>query len=164
MNLLSKIRTTEERDKLELELDLLLSNLYEHQGTGLDSALRTKVRNWVATEIRTELPDVSDVGLAQNYIKNLKGELSKLKTLKLKIAFEPTDSSIDKFSDFAHRYIGRDVLIDFEIDPQIFGGAEITYEGEYRDLSLKRLFESEYKEKEAELQKLLTSTRENAGN
>ena len=151
--LLSKIRTTGERDKLETELDVLLSNLFEHKGQGFEIALRTQVRSWVAAEIQNGLPDSVDA--IQGYLTSWQDKLSKLKTLKLKIAFEPTDSSIDKFLDFTRKNIANDVILNIEVDPAIYGGAEITYEGQYRDYSLKRLFNEEYRAQEEELKKIL---------
>jgi hypothetical protein len=180
MNLFARIRTTDERDRLDHELDQLLTSLYENKvpaensnitSEGIPSdippelsngklksmgvALRTQVRSWVAEIILEELPDSIDA--AEEYLKSLKDKLAKLKKLKLVVAFEPTDSSIDKFIGFVHKNISQDVILEFEIDPQIYGGAQITYQGEYRDLSLKRLYESEYKEKEVELKKVIAS-------
>lgn len=166
--LLSKIRTTAERDQVNSELDLLITNLYEHGGSSLDSVLRTQIRSWVAEIIRKGMPEGNDIEKAESYLKSLKDSLTKLKVLNLTIAFEPTDSSIDKFSDFVNKNRSnasgpdgsqaRRVILDFEIDPKIYGGAEITYDGNYRDFSLKRLFEEEYKAQEGELMSIIKHT------
>jgi len=147
--LISRIRTTEERDSLIAEIDILLAAVYEHKGAGLDSALKNRVRYWVAELIRGHIPPDPDA--AENYLRDLKDRLTGLKTLGLRIAFEPTDSTIDKLISYVRKSITKEIILDVEIDPGIFGGAQITYMGEFRDFSLKRLFEEEYKKKESEL-------------
>ena len=151
--LTSRIRTTEERDKLNEELDILLANLYEHKGAGLESALRTQVRSWVAEDIRANIPE--HIEEVEKYLKGIKTAFEKLPVLKLTIAFDPTDSSIDKFLSFARKNVSEEILLELEVNPLIFGGCEITYKGEFRDFSLKRLFETEYKAKEEDLMKIV---------
>jgi hypothetical protein len=152
-NIISRIRTTDERDALIAEIDMLLANLYEHKGAGFTSALHSQVRVWVAEELRNGIPE--NIDAVENYLKSMKERLEKLKVISLKIAFEPTDSSIDKFSDFSRKNISPDVILDITTDAKIYGGAEITYNGEFRDFSLKRLFQEEYSKQKDELMKII---------
>jgi len=153
-NLISKIRTLDEKNKLDGELDLMLAHIYENKDTSLASVLRSQIRAWVSDEIVPNLGENSDDN--EKYLKTLKTELDKLRILSLKIAFEPTETSIDKFSSYVKNTIADDIIIDFEIDPRIYGGAQITFNGEYRDFSLKRLFDDEYAQKETELKELVS--------
>jgi len=140
--LITKVRTVEERDMLKKELETLLDSLYTEKGSGFESALKSKGRFWVSEIIRNESSGGPD---------------AKFKVLTLRLAFEPTDTSIDKFIAFTRKNVGESVILDFEYYPRLLGGAVITYEGEYRDFSLKRIFESEYAEKSTEVLKMMYS-------
>ena len=153
--LVTKIRTLEERDKLKEEIVLLLDSLYTQKGEGVESTLSSQVRFWVSEIIKTE--SSNNLGEIESYLKDILSQLSQFKTLSLRLAFEPTNASIDKFITFTRKNIGMEVILDFDYDPRILGGAVITYEGEYRDFSLKRLFETEYAEKSTEVLKIMYS-------
>lgn len=149
--IINNIRTTEERDKLTTEIDIMLASLY--QAGALDRALNSQVRSWVAQIVRSELP--SDLSQGESYLRAIKEEIEKIKVIELKLAFEPTEVTIDKISAYLRESLQTPVLISFEYDPRILGGAEIKLGGEYRDFTLRRLFEEEYKKEEKELIKLM---------
>lgn len=153
--LFSRVRTIEERSKLVSEIDLLLSSIYEDQGKGFESCLKNKVRHWVSEIVRSEISN--DPSAMHEYLGQVKNELEKLEVIKLTLAFEPSDATIDKFFDFVAKNVEERVVLEFEFDARILGGALITYKGEYRDFSLKRLFEEEYLEKEKDIIKIMYS-------
>ena len=72
----------------------------------------------------------------------------------MKLSFEPTEVSLDKFHAYLNEILPGGAILDIEYDPSILGGAQITWGGEFRDFSLKRLFESEYEAKQKELLKI----------
>lgn len=151
-NLLSRIRTTEEKDKLLQEVELLLQSLYEQRGVGFDSTLTAKVRAWVAEVIRRE---INKAGSREDYLEKLKDILVSLKKLTLTLGFEPTDKSLDKFASFVLKKKGEGIVLEIIYDPKIIAGAIIVYEGNYRDFSLKKVFEREINAKENELMQIL---------
>lgn len=147
--LLKRIRTKEELNKLDNEVEILENSLYEQGDKGFDSVLSSRVRHWVAAEIRNDL-EKEDAG-KEIYLKSLREKLTKYNYLKMTLAFEPTDISIDKFFSFVRKYISEDVVIDFDYDARILGGAQISYQGKFYDLSLRRLFDQEFEEREKDL-------------
>ncbi len=168
--LLSHIRTVEERDRLLAEVDLLMSSIYEEQGKGFEKVLKSKIRFWVMEIIKDEVEN--DNLKIEKYLKGLKTDLIEMKTISLKLAFEPTEISIDKFHDYiknnikiyansettaTHAEEFRGVILDISYDPNILGGAAITWKGEYRDFSLQRLFEEEYEAKKPDILKIMYS-------
>lgn len=153
--LFQRIRTTEEKDELLREVELMLNSLFEEKGRGFESCLKNKIRFWVSEIVVSETG--KDMASIEKYLTGLKSALENFGTLKLTLAFEPSDVSIDKFAEFVKRNIGEGIVIDLEYDSRILGGALITYKGEYRDLSLKRLFEDEYKQKQPEIMKIMYS-------
>lgn len=153
--LLLKVRTVDEKEKLASELSILMDSLYKNKGDGLDSALNTQVRQWVAELVREEAGQ--DLNNINNYLKTVNSNLEKLKILNLTLAFEPTEASIDKIIKTIRESGDLDIILDFSYEPKILGGAIISYKGEYRDLSLKRVYEAEYEEKEKEVMKIVYS-------
>jgi|CXWL01.1.fsa_nt_gi hypothetical protein len=161
--LLNRIRTVDERDKLLTEVDLLMASLYEDNGKGFEKALLARVRFWVTEIIKEEV--TNDKDQIEKYLKGLRANLENMLLMKLTLAFEPTDVSIDKFFDYVNKNIKTEtksgdfqgIILSFEYDPKILGGAEITWKGEYRDLSLRRLFEDEYEAKRGDVMKIMYS-------
>ncbi|MHA2426598.1 MAG: hypothetical protein ACXADB_00960 [Candidatus Hermodarchaeia archaeon] len=153
--ILSKIRTTQEAEKLTEEIDILLNSFFENQGRGFDLALRDKVRAWVSQALRDELSAHKVDG--KNYLEGLKGELGKYKKLKLGLAIEPSQTTIESIHSFAQKNIGDKVLLEISYMPALLGGVVIVFEGKYRNFSLKKVFEDEFSQKGEEIMKLLNS-------
>ena len=139
--ILSHIRTSDEVKILFDEIDILLDALYKEAGQGFESTLRTYVRDWVSGEMKKAWS--GNVLDKEEYLKKLKSALENLKSIKLTLAFEPTDASLDKFYGYVRQNIGEGIILEINYEPTIIAGALIAYEGEYRDFSLKRLFEEE---------------------
>lgn len=143
MNLLfQNIKTTDEKEKLLEEIDVVLSSLYQNNGDGYSRTLKTDVRAWVADILNEELSKNETSPL--NYLKKLKEELNSFKVVKISLAFEPTALNIEKFSHFIKKYVGEDTILDFTHNPTLIAGCTIIYEGKYRDLSMKSYFELEF--------------------
>jgi F0F1-type ATP synthase delta subunit len=137
-----KIRTSEERDKLIGEIDILIDALYQNSNQGFDAVLKNKVRAWVSDIIKIE---TSKEGIeVESYLKKLKTDLLSLSDIKLVLAFEPTDSFIDKISAFFRKNIDQNLVLDISYNPGILGGCIVIHKGKYKDLSLKRIYEEEY--------------------
>ncbi|GAF70006.1 unnamed protein product [marine sediment metagenome] len=155
-HILSKIKTTEEADKLNEEIDLLLNSFFEEREpgqTGFDYALKNKVRAWLSSILSEEL---SKEGVdTEFFLEELKKKLTTFKILKLDLAFEPTEAVIERMSLFARKNISEDVLLEINHLPNLIGGAVIIYEGEYRDFSLKKPVEEEFRKNREEIMELV---------
>ncbi len=138
---LHKVRTLEEVNELALELDLLLTSIYESGERGFDSVLKHKVRSWVALNIATE---VAGSKLSKEaYLKQLKATLEQLAKVDMTIAFEPTDAFIDEILHFLRGVLGESVVIDLKVDKSLLGGVLVSYKGKYKDFSLLKVFNNE---------------------
>jgi len=125
----SKIRTREERDKLVSGIADLKKSLFEGKDSEFSIALNSKVPAWASEIIKKEMK-----GDPKVYLDAVSNILIALKPLKLIIAFQPTETTIDKLS----KYLEGSYILDFEYDPKIIGGAVIISKGEYRDYSLQK--------------------------
>lgn len=59
----------------------------------------------------------------------------QIPTVKLTLAFFPTDEFIKKITIWLADQVGKKTVIDISVDEKIIAGLTIEYEGEYRDLS-----------------------------
>lgn len=143
-NLLSRIRTKDEAGKLIEEVDILLSSFYEQRGAGFEYALKSKIRHWVS-EALSEIFSKGDADKVK-FLESLKESLKNAKTLILGIAFEPTEEIIDKVSIFVRKNFDKSCLLEISYMPELMAGAVIIYEGNYIDLSIKKIFKKEFEE------------------
>ena len=149
------LRTTEDKNKLIEELDLLVSSLYKEKGQGIEACLKYNTRAWVAEIIRREIPQ--DLDKIESYLKKIIQEISDLKIVEVTLGYQPTEDSLNKFAEKIRNLKGQTTLLSISYNPQILAGAVITYEGEYRDFSLRHAFDAEYKAKEKEIKEIINS-------
>jgi len=140
--ILSRVKTSEEKEQLQDEIEALKVSLYE-RGAVFEDMLKTRVRAWASQQIRKDL-EGGEID-KEKYLTVLIEKLKEAKCVKLSIAFEPTQVAIDKFYTFITGEIGENVVLDITCQPKIMGGAIIIYEGKYRNFSLRRVFEEESK-------------------
>ena len=142
--ILSHIRTKSEAWQLEDEVDLLLDHLYKGKADDFDLALKNDLRAWVSEQLQSTFtnPDVKK----DEYLRGLKEAIAKLRELKLTLAFEPTQNSIEKIHDWIRKNVGDGIILDVTFNPTIFAGAIVIFEGKYRDLSLRNKFREQFGE------------------
>lgn len=150
--LLSHIKTVQEASEIINELDMLLDAVYEKDAESFQSVLKHKIRYWVAGYLKRVLEKETD---AEAFLKSLEEEIKSLKQLDLTLAYEPTEDALERFSSFVKQNVGDNVLLRISYDPNIIGGAIVIYEGEYRDFSFKRIFESQFEASKSEILKTL---------
>ncbi len=155
--ILSRVRTKIEVEKLKEEIDLIIDHLFSKDSVAFESFLKSNIRPWVVEILTKEWADAGD---KIEYLRKLKEKLESLKYLTLILAFEPTELSIDKFFNFVRKNIGEGVVLDIAVDREILGGAKIIWQGQYRDFSLKKVFEREVEERKEELVQMLATPRE----
>ena len=154
--ILNQIKTRQDADTLSTEIDLLLRGIYDSQGSGFDSILRTKVRSRFSSSLKEIFS--KDLSLdKKSFLEGLKNELKDLEEVNLNLAFEPTEDSLDRFSTFVKNEIGSNAIINLSYDPAIIGGSIIVYKGNYRDFSFKRVFEKVFEKERENILKMLDS-------
>ena len=152
-DILSRIRTKEEALRLDQEVDMLLEKIYETKEGAFEEALTCKVRTWVSEEIRTSLAKGAVDKL--HYLRELKEAISRLKTLKLTLAFEPVEDTLNKIHSWVRREVGEGIILDITFNRNILAGAIIIFGGEYRNCSFRKKFEEDLKNNKEEIMKIL---------
>ena len=146
-----KIRraTKEDIDIFDAEIDELLEGLYESGSESFENVLAEKVRARVAEQLR-DLIEKSGAS-EEELLKNMQKEIEKIKVLKITIAFEPTYATIVRISQWVKQNISNYTVIQTIYDKEIVGGVVVEYEGNYRDYSLKKNFQTLLNENESNM-------------
>jgi F0F1-type ATP synthase delta subunit len=137
---------------LEEEADILLNAIYEGHDQDLANFIKENVRANFA-EIYTLLIERSTN--KENDLKKLQETVAALESFRLTLAFSPSQGFIDRIYKMIAENAGHSFVLEFLIEPQILGGAEISFKGEYRDYTLKRFFEYEFAENKQKILKML---------
>lgn len=66
-------------------------------------------------------------------------------TVNLTLAFLPSKSLVKKLALWFKKNFGSKVVLDIQVDPKILGGAILSFNGYYRDFSLKKKLERKLK-------------------
>jgi F0F1-type ATP synthase delta subunit len=138
--IIESLHTKEDVDLFDAEIDELLEGLYESDSESFERVLEEKVRMRIAEQLkdmiqRSEIPE-------EEFLKNLKKELVKIKVLRVTVAFEPTYAAVKRISQWVKQNISNHTVIQTIYDKDIIGGVVIEYEGNYHDYSLKKNFRS----------------------
>ncbi len=140
--ILANIRTKEEAWALEQEIDILLDKLYSAKEGVFEAALEHEVRSKVAVLIKSSL---EKAGVDKDdFLKELKVKLGKLKVIQLTLAFEPTDATLEKILLWVRKNVGEGIILDISYSRVISGGAVIIHKGKYKDYSLKNLIKNDF--------------------
>lgn len=135
--LFSQVRTKDDLEVLTDELEAVKNSLYR-VNSSVDKTLHDSVRERTALALQRILASSQD---QKNEIDKIIEASRKLSNLNLKIAFEPTEKTIDKIYAWVSTNVGEGIVLNFEYDPAVLGGAEISFNGKYIDLTLKKALE-----------------------
>lgn len=142
-DLLSLIQTTDDLEMLIQEMEELKASLFKGFEAGFEDTLASKVRHRVSSCIRKDLDSNPEVAKS-SYLNDLSKLIATLRVIEIEVAFEFTDRAIDRLSSFL-RQAGLDkFVLKINFNPDILGGAVIVSRGEYRDLSLRKIFDQEF--------------------
>lgn len=88
-------------------------------------------------------------------IDQLAEKLGTVKTIQLTLAFKPDTNAIVTFSDWVKKNISIDTVIDIQYDQSIVGGAQMIYNGMYKDYSVRKNIASTFQIQKEEIMNLL---------
>jgi len=133
---LEKLKTKEDVDVLRGHLDILVSSLYSSDGKKKAIEINERLGVGMAKVLDGILP-AGDRD-REELLRKLQTELGEVRVLELVLSFDPPGRVIDEICVWVKKNLGTDVVVDISVDRRIAGGVKLTYEGVYRDLSLKK--------------------------
>lgn len=155
-DILRSIRTIGQVERLSYEIDVLLGSLFKKHS--FDQSLKS-VSSVASDEIREALVKnnikLSDRQTIKDYLVGLRDKIHNFKTIKIFLAFQPSEVTIDNIFTFVLKNFGFGFILDIKEDRTIFGGAIISFRGKYKDYSLRKAIEEAFVNKREEITRLL---------
>lgn len=152
------VTTTNDLLTLKEELELLQSSLYKSKGFEL--ALKTSVREKTANALRVVFTDekisFKNTLEIKNLLEQVQKTLAHLPILRVTIAISPSENTNEKIRSFFQEKREKKFVLDVTCDPTIIGGAIISYDGKFKDYSIKKNLENYFETKKEEVKKLLS--------
>lgn len=142
------------------EIDILISYLYRIE-SGAPQAILTKyvshdfAISLVQSLIRNGI-SWDDQEKTKDFLFALKKSIERLKTLKLTIAFKPDGHMVALFSSRVRADMGgQHILLDFSYDPSIMGGAILSFQGVYKNYTLKKRIADVFEQQKSKILPLI---------
>ena len=115
-DILRYIKTVDQAEKLSYEIDILLKSLFETRD-GLEDALNSisavNSERLKETFLKNNI-NLDNLAMTREYLIVLKEELQKQKTLKLSLAFPPSEDIIDNLFDWVLNNLGEGIILDID--------------------------------------------------
>jgi len=154
-DILEYIKTIDQLEDFSLEIDTVLSGLFKTGNKNIDEVLGKTVGESTADTLRKIIKknkiDSLDYSSLDKLLNNLKEELKKIKVLKISLAIDPSKEQIEHIFNWVKENLGEGIILDIDKDESMLGGAVISFNGQYKDFSLKRALEKIFKNKKAEI-------------
>ena len=153
------IRTKNERDLGLAGLRIVEENLYRDDPRALERSLKSELPAILARPLKDVLSRASYVyerELSQKFFDGLELALTNLVLLRLEIAFEPTESTVERLHSWVRKEVGEGVILDLEIREEIRGGARLTFKGRYIEKTLSNLISAALENKRVEISNILS--------
>lgn len=86
---------------------------------------------------------------------DLEKQISNLKTLIIYLTFEPDETTLAQVGTHVRNSFGLTLLLDIKLDPNLIAGAALSWNGVYKDYSLRSQLQAKKEELFAEFKKYL---------
>lgn len=153
-DLITSIKTTEEKYRLSSEIDDLVTSIFKTESQSFDNALRdisVNFANKIKETFKKNRLDMANKEVIRHFLMKLKELLEKLRIIRLTIVFEPTLQTIENIHNWISSSLGEGYILDIETNQKILGGAIITFNGKYKDFSVKKNLEDFFSAKKIEI-------------
>ncbi len=137
---LSLVRTDSEKRVLINEIDILINSLYSLGANSLKNTLEKNIRSETSSLFQKAYEKERNY---LGFLKALRQLTLELKEINITIAVDPSNEIIDTVHSWLESNIGKSLIINFEKNESLIGGAQISYMGKYFELTLKKELENE---------------------
>jgi F0F1-type ATP synthase delta subunit len=146
-SLLERIFTKEDIISLKEDISKIQKVIFSKSGTLSEKAKGIVKKELFEFILEAERQGEIDFNSQEQFefLENLKIKLDSLPLLKMTLAFSPTQSTIEKISQFLENKLGKKIILDISYNPEILGGAILEYRGKYLNLSLAKNLEKSLK-------------------
>lgn len=153
-DILTLVRTKDEANEFQKQLDNLLSFLFT------DVSFDTLLRKHISYEKQEKLLtifsnnhiDTRQPAAIQNCLQEIKKIIAQIPVLTLTIAFAPKQQLLEILATWFLVHAKKPVLLHIIVDKNLIGGAIIEYKGLLKDYSLKKILQEKYEKGDLVLQ------------
>jgi hypothetical protein len=85
--------------------------------------------------------DVKTNSVLKTFFSSITESIATLPILSLTLAFEPKEKTLQKLSEWFVLNINRQAVFDISVDPELIGGASISFKGKHMDFSIRPTFD-----------------------
>lgn len=117
---------TEELYKSDFNLEKSLTNQFGIQKK--DKFLNILRTHSVNTESNADL---------KKFMNDTQEKIKAFPTLTIKLAFDPKEKTLKTISEWFMLNIKKQVILEISVDPKLIAGCDISYNGEFRNMSVK---------------------------
>jgi len=146
-DLITSLKTTQEVINFVSEIDALQLAFFKSEKTSIEKALTSislNSANKITQAFSKNNLDTNNRVVVSGFFETLKELIKKLKTIKLVLAFDPTDKTIEKIHNFVKDILGIGYVLDIETSEDVLGGAIVIFNGKYNDFTLKKRVEDAF--------------------
>lgn len=154
-DILGDIKTVAELDNFLAEIENVLAGLFKVKNKSIEEILDKAAGKSTAEEIKKLIENnkinPSDYSSVEKLLNNLKEALKKIQIIKISLAVDPSEEMTGHIFDWVKENMGDGIILDIDKDESILGGAIISFNGTYKDLSLRRTLEEIFQTKKREI-------------
>lgn len=118
------------------QLDLVIQQLYKTDMT-FDQSLDAFASTRLSDKLKIIFQGQTGAPLLRKQLQLLVDEISHMDSIELRLAYEPSHDAQKKIVDWAKQHVNPSCLVEFVFVPDLIGGAAISFNGIYKDLSFK---------------------------
>lgn len=90
----------------------------------------------LSPDLRYKIEHLSKIGNYRQLLEDFEKLYYGTASVVLTLAFYPSDHFLDKIVDWFEDNVGRKVIVDLVVDPEIVGGAKVMCNEHFRDYSV----------------------------
>jgi len=148
--LLKEVFTTQQSHILIDALGHIIGATYDST-KNLQTEIKTRLpfdqTNTIVEIVKENQIDLNDATQAQEFFSELVALFKTLPTVDLTLAYSPTYSELQQFSQWWRKNFKANILLDITIDKNLIAGALIGYDGTMKDYSLHKVLGTYVEEK-----------------
>lgn len=115
-------------------IDTIVNSLYGLDDKSFEKVVRKMPNEEVVMVLLAEIRKVPE-NLRIEYLRKLKEEIKSCETMKLTVAVNLSGEMAGEIVEELRKKLGR-LVIDWEVRPEIMGGARISWRGRYWEKTL----------------------------
>lgn len=139
-DVLKSVATITDQDEFLNTIDILRESLYTKD---IDITARLKkIRADFAAPIQTELENAADKA---KILEDLRLAVKAMRVINIQVGFNYSLDFVPKMAVWIKENIGEDVVVDVQTDLHLLGGATISFDGKYRDYTVRASLDKVWK-------------------